>query len=72
MKNFKTFYESEAAICLKEIIQSTMRSKVPTFLEQKVSNGDLQVCKDICFPSPPRIGADPEILERGGALCRPP
>ena len=55
MKNFETFYEPQTAIYLKEIIQPPIRSKLPTFLQQKFSNGDLQEYTDICFPSAPRM-----------------
>ena len=50
VKNFKTFYESQTAICLKEIIQPP-----PDFLEQNFSNRDLQEYTDIWFPSAPRM-----------------
>ena len=55
MENFKTFYESQAAIRLKEIIQPPTRQKLPTSPEQIFDNGDLQEYRDICCPSAPRM-----------------
>ena len=49
MKNFKTFYESQTAICLNEILQPPTKQKLPTSLEQKFLNGDSQEYTNICF-----------------------
>ena len=55
IEKFKTFYESQTAICPKEIIQAPTRLEFPTSLEQLFPNGDLQEYIDICFPSAPRM-----------------
>ena len=54
IKSFKTFYESQILICMKEIFQSPTDLKLPPSLEQKCSNGNLGKYTDICFPSAPR------------------
>ena len=62
MKNCKTFYEAQTAICFKEIIQPPpipnpppIRYNLATSLEQKFSYGDIQKYTDICFQSATRM-----------------
>ena len=49
MKNFKTFYQDETAIRLKEIIQPAHQ------LKAFYVSGDIQEYTDICFPSDSRM-----------------
>ena len=51
IQKFKTFYKSQAAICLMEIIQPSHQIKAPY-----VSWTNAQEYTDMCFPSAPRIG----------------
>ena len=52
MKNLKTFYESQTAICLKELF-------IPPQVKASYVSGkkvfERRFTKDFCFPSTPRI-----------------
>ena len=45
----KILFESQTAICLREIIQPPTKYKLSASLEQKSSNRDLQEYTNICF-----------------------